>query len=287
MKLIASVALSVDLSEFTEYLWKHQIPHRVVETEQEQQLWVAEAVPEEQIIESFEHWRSGGVLPSLTVRKSALSIKSGPTPLQVPLTSILIVLSVVMTFVTGMGSYFETFHWLTITDLVAKNGSIYAADLYETLSALQFWRLLTPAFLHFSLMHLLFNLLWIWVAGGLIEQKHGRGTLLSLFFLTAILPNIAQYFVSGPLFGGMSGVVYGLIGYVWLSDKLGFWPRLGLPKALIGFMLFWLMLGYSGLLTWIGLGSIANTAHLAGLLSGFLFVGFRYLVGKKGSDIQF
>tara|TARA_B100000700_G_scaffold286704_1_gene341839 strand:+ start:1850 stop:2650 length:801 start_codon:yes stop_codon:yes gene_type:complete len=125
------------------------------------------------------------------------------------------------------------------------------------------WRLLTPAFLHFSATHIVFNLFWWWYLGGRIEVYLGTRWLLALFVLTAISANVIQFYVSGPNFGGMSGVVYGLLGFCWLYSGQRNTP-LKLPPALIIFMLGWLILGYTDVL-WV---NVANEAHLAGLIAG-------------------
>jgi len=100
----------------------------------------------------------------------------------------------------------------------------------------------------------------------------GRSVLFGLVMVTGLLSNLAQFFISGPLFGGMSGVVFGLLAYAWLWDRRNPARAVGLPPALMGFMVLWLVLGYSGLLENVGLGAIANTAHLVGLLAGMAFV---------------
>ncbi len=130
----------------------------------------------------------------------------------------------------------------------------------------QAWRYFTPALIHFSVLHLVFNLLWWWYLGGQIEQHLGSGKLLILLLIGAALPNIAEFFVSGPLFGGLSGVVYALLGYCWLRSKLQPACGLTLPPALMGFMLFWLVLGFFDMLG----AKTANMAHLVGLLVGLL-----------------
>lgn len=128
----------------------------------------------------------------------------------------------------------------------------------------QAWRYVTPAFIHFSVLHLVFNLLWWWYLGGQIEQRLGSGKLFILLIVGAALPNIAEFFASGPRFGGLSGVVYALLGYSWLRTRLQ--PDCGLvmPPALMGFMLVWLVLGFLDMLG----TPTANMAHLAGLLVG-------------------
>ncbi|MFQ2732847.1 rhomboid family intramembrane serine protease GlpG [Aeromonas caviae] len=128
----------------------------------------------------------------------------------------------------------------------------------------QAWRYVTPAFIHFSVLHLVFNLLWWWYLGGQIEQRLGSGKLFILLIVGAALPNIAEFFASGPRFGGLSGVVYALLGYSWLRTRLQPDCGLAMPSALMGFMLVWLVLGFLDMLG----TPTANMAHLAGLLVG-------------------
>ncbi|MBP4066697.1 rhomboid family intramembrane serine protease GlpG [Aeromonas caviae] len=128
----------------------------------------------------------------------------------------------------------------------------------------QAWRYVTPAFIHFSVLHLVFNLLLWWYLGGQIEQRLGSGKLFILLIVGAALPNIAEFFVSGPRFGGLSGVVYALLGYSWLRTRLQPDCGLAMPPALMGFMLVWLVLGFLDMLG----TPTANMAHLAGLLVG-------------------
>ncbi|WP_323933013.1 rhomboid family intramembrane serine protease GlpG [Aeromonas caviae] len=128
----------------------------------------------------------------------------------------------------------------------------------------QAWRYVTPAFIHFSVLHLVFNLLWWWYLGGQIEQRLGSGKLFILLIVGAALPNIAEFFVSGPRFGGLSGVVYALLGYSWLRTRLQPDCGLTMPPALMGFMLVWLLLGFLDMLG----TPTANMAHLVGLLVG-------------------
>ncbi|MEF1289903.1 rhomboid family intramembrane serine protease GlpG [Vibrio sp. M260118] len=127
----------------------------------------------------------------------------------------------------------------------------------------QLWRWVSHAVLHFSVMHIAFNLLWWWQLGGDVEQRLGSGKLLQIFVVSAALSGAGQYWVEGANFGGLSGVVYALVGYIWMLGYKA--PQLGLsmPKPIIGFMLVWLVLGFVQPYM-----AIANTAHLAGLLSG-------------------
>ena len=133
----------------------------------------------------------------------------------------------------------------------------------------QLWRWLSHAVLHFSVTHIIFNLLWWWQLGGDIERRLGSGKLLQIFVVSAALSGAGQFYVEGANFGGLSGVVYALLGYLWvLGYRL---PHLGLtlPKSIIVFMLVWLVLGFVQPFM-----AIANTAHLVGLLAGMAIALF-------------
>lgn len=139
-----------------------------------------------------------------------------------------------------------------------------ASALLQLSEPAQLWRWFTPMLLHFSLTHLVFNLAWWFYLGRQLEQRLGSLTLLNISLTVALLSNAAQYFLVGPQFGGLSGVVYGLFGYFWLSGRLNPAQGLQLSSGLAGFMLLWLVLGFMDVL-WV---SMANWAHLGGLLAG-------------------
>ncbi|MDW6091268.1 rhomboid family intramembrane serine protease GlpG [Vibrio rhizosphaerae] len=127
----------------------------------------------------------------------------------------------------------------------------------------QIWRWVTPAFLHFSVLHIIFNLLWWWYLGGDLEKRLGALKLANLLILSSAGSGIVQYWSDGPGFGGLSGVVYALVGFIWMIG----WkrPELGLSiqKPLLGFMLVWLVIAFVQPFM-----PIANSAHVAGLLIG-------------------
>ncbi|GLS83533.1 rhomboid family intramembrane serine protease GlpG [Paraferrimonas haliotis] len=128
----------------------------------------------------------------------------------------------------------------------------------------EFWRWFTPVLLHFSIVHLAFNGLWWWMLGGQVEKNLGLSKLLLILLVAALLPNLLQYFMTGPNFGGLSGVVYALMGYCWIMGRRAPQSGLYLAPAYAGFMLFWLALGFMDVL---GI-PVANGAHLGGLLVG-------------------
>lgn len=125
------------------------------------------------------------------------------------------------------------------------------------------WRLVTPMLLHFNILHIIFNLLWLRDLGRIIEAVHGTLYLAGFVLLSAALSNVLQLEITqSPLFGGMSGVVYGLLGLTWARGKLE--PEVGyaLPKSTAQLMMIWLVLGF-----FPNFG-IANWCHLGGLVVG-------------------
>ena len=126
------------------------------------------------------------------------------------------------------------------------------------------WRWFTPALMHFSVLHIVFNLLWWWQLGGLIESRQGSARLLLIFGVGAALPHLLQWWWQGPDFGGLSGVVYALLGYVWLTGRLRPQAGIQVPGGVMIMMLLWLAWGF---FAFIG-PSMANGAHLGGLLVG-------------------
>lgn len=128
------------------------------------------------------------------------------------------------------------------------------------------WRYITPAFVHFSLMHIAFNLAMWWYLASQTEQRLGTGKLFVIMLVSALFSNWAQSLFTNSNFGGLSGVVYALIGYVGLTGIYNPKKGIGAPTGLLVFSILWIVAGYMGVLG----DSIGNTAHFAGLLIGLL-----------------
>jgi GlpG protein len=157
----------------------------------------------------------------------------------------------------------------------------------------QVWRLVTPIFLHFGVVHLLFNMVMLRLLGAMVEERRGMWRFLALVLVTAVASNTAQYFLSSfawenggvlikqnPAFGGMSGVLYGLFGYIWM--KMRYEPGLGLslsPRTVTA-LIIWLFVCVTGVA-----GPVANTAHAVGLIVGVVIGAAphfgRLLLGKR------
>ena len=174
--------------------------------------------------------------------------------------------------------YFLTAHlgqeWLLRLLIISE----YYSPVLPEIKQGELWRLVTPIFLHFGLTHIVLNLVATWMLGQLIEWRQGALMLAGLTALLAIVSNLAQYIVSGPVFGGISGVVYGYFGYLWIQGRVN--PRFGalLHPTFVTIMLGWFLICWSGLLEKLLGVHIANTAHTAGLVCGMVAaLAFYYL----------
>lgn len=197
---------------------------------------------------------------------NGLLYKHGKVP---PLSLALIIASVLLSLYSGLGNELDKLLPLLMSEYRGNQLS----QLLEIQSG-QYWRLLTPILVHFGFLHLLFNMMWLWDLGGAIENRFSSLELALLLIVIGIGSNLAQFLMSGALFGGMSGVVYGLLAYLYLLGRLR--PSLGLylPPQIMSFMLLWFAICWSGLV-----GNIANWAHTAGLLLGAILAVTRSRLG--------
>ncbi len=144
----------------------------------------------------------------------------------------------------------------------------------ETLEPLSY-RWWSPVLLHFSAAHLMFNLLALWIYGGRLEVWLGSRQLLVLSLLAGFISNLSQFLLVGPNFGGLSGVVYAIFGFVWVYGWRHPGQPLQLSKPDLVLALGFLGLGFADLL-WV---NTANWAHLSGFLTGMVLAT---LAGKPG-----
>ena len=186
----------------------------------------------------------------------------------------LILIAIAISILSNFGSVVAIIEPLTFTKIsISNQWFISFMSAQQTFfSENEWWRLITPMFLHFSFAHLAFNCLWIYVLGEKIERIDGKFIFLLLIIFSGIFSNLLQYtWTSSSLFGGLSGVIYGMLGYCLIMEMESNYDRYGLPSGLYLFMVVWLILGFLGILDLFGFGSVANFAHLGGMLSGLMF----------------
>jgi len=219
-----------------------------------------------------------------------------------PFTKMLIVLSILVTLASGgLNSGQPNNIWLrqlmfADSELVVQeamqiqreSGGLTHADQQRLASVSlrthpwELWRLVTPIFIHASvlgglgILHLVFNMLWLNDLGSAIEHRYGTPRFCAMILVIAILSVLAQSLAPtswGPFrgtwaHGGMSGVVYGLVGFLWIRMRMDPTARLRVRPELIPFMIAWLFICV--ILDKGGAMPVANLAHAAGLLSGML-----------------
>jgi len=187
-----------------------------------------------------------------------------------PLTFALICVCVVVALRSKFGENMDAISGLFISYLVPTHGAWFVEIKHG-----EFWRLFTPMFIHFGVAHLLFNMLWLFRLGSMIESANGVIRFALLILGIAGISNVAQYVLGGPGFGGMSGVNYGLFGYIWMRGKFDSGSGLYLSDQDKFLMLAWFVLCFTG---WVG--PIANMAHAGGLVVGLIW---GWLSAKWGS----
>lgn len=189
-----------------------------------------------------------------------------------PLTTAIIAVSVGVALWSGlMWSFFVADSGSNLSAIYAIKPLLFTDVFPDTgiQAALSgdFWRFLSPIFLHFGLAHIGFNMLWMWQLGAPLERRMGSVELLILVVVIGALSNLAQYYFDPQsLFGGMSGVVYALLGYFWIQGRFN--PRFGmvLHQPVVIMMLVWFVI------CWLGVvGNIANMSHTAGLVVGMVW----------------
>lgn len=171
----------------------------------------------------------------------------------------------------GIYPYFEDF-------VMGKKPDLNV-PMFEKIKMGEDWRFVTPILLHHDFLHILFNLIWLWIVGFQIEQRIGKLRMLLLILLIAVVSNTAQYLMSGPFFVGLSGVICGFVGFIWQRQKIASWEGYPLNYSTIAFLAYFVIaivilqiiafiLKVTGMIEVTP--QIANTAHITGAALGIL-----------------
>jgi GlpG protein len=194
-----------------------------------------------------------------------------------PLVLGLIGACVIVALFTNMGhsedGIIDALRIVSLRDL-ATTSSVWAS-----IRSGQVWRLITPMFIHFGPWHLVFNMFLMFQLGGQIENRRGTRYMLLLVLILAVSSNVGQaleasFFAGrGFNFGGMSGVGYGVFGYLLIKVRFGNKEQYLLSPTTVVIGLVWFVLCLarsfpetSGMLSFMP--SIANSAHTVGLFAG-------------------
>ena len=222
-------------------------------------------------------------------RKNVIPVGGGrwgqPGLRATPLTAVVIALCAVLFVLSGFGR----------DDASVAMRSLQFCDVHHTLQDNwdpnrfpdrlidlrrgEWWRLVTPIFLHGDVLHLVFNMIMFHIFARVIEVRKGAAVLGVLILLIALPSNAAQGLApatwgtlsGGPFFLGMSGVVYGLMGYLWMKTVYDSGSGLSVSAGTVVFLLGWMTIGFTGVLQ--STLPMANLAHDGGLLAGMI-VGY-------------
>jgi membrane associated rhomboid family serine protease len=180
----------------------------------------------------------------------------------------------VLVFVIGLG----------VPDMAERFGNLALArssDGTELIGVSQgeYYRLVTSAFLHAGLLHLMFNMFALAQIGPLLEQTLGRARFLTLYLLSALGGSVAGYVLSPPFQPsvGASGAIFGLFGaYYVVVRRLG-----GETGAIVALLAINLVITFT-------VPNIDWRAHLGGLVTGALIASaFAYIPrGPRQAQLQ-
>jgi GlpG protein len=272
----ASLPIDINLLSLSEYLKQQGLSHRINEESGNQIIWAnseAAAMLIQEILVKWEE-QTAGERDSFELaakrRPSSAALLSNNFPRSIlsniltsPITTILIgcCLLVAAFSLLGKSSYKIEFLLFPLISSADFGSLVRDIDNFSV-----FVRTLMPMFLHFGELHLIFNMLWLWYFGKQLESIQPAWLYASIIVVTSFASNVSQYLYTGyNNFGGMSGVVYGLLGCTWLIHQ--FMPRSKLEidnKMFIVFVVFLVVMEVLA-------GSwIASAAHLGGLVSGLI-----------------
>jgi membrane associated rhomboid family serine protease len=146
-----------------------------------------------------------------------------------------------------------------------------ALVLYPAAILARPWTIVSYMFLHGGVMHLLFNMLALYVMGPRVEQRLGSNRFISLYMISGISGALLSFvFARHSFIVGASGAIYGI-----LLAFARFWPRdQFLIWGIIPVEARWLVVGYTLISMFQLGGGVAHFAHLGGFVGAFFYLSF-------------
>jgi membrane associated rhomboid family serine protease len=197
-------------------------------------------------------------------------VRPGAAYVTITLIAINVVFWVIANATGGQGGDFVTKMELW-TDPQAP---YYKAQGIEGVAQGAYWQLITSTFLHVAVLHILLNMVGLWIFGSFLESQLGRWRYLALYLLSGLAGSVAVYLLTAPNAApslGASGAVFGLFGAALLV--------LLRQRADVSQLI--LLLGLNLVITFTA-SNIAWQAHLGGLAAGLILgAGFAYAPRKQ------
>jgi len=160
------------------------------------------------------------------------------------------------------------FLWEMVTGALSGPYALYTHGALVPIAVTQghqYWRLITAAFLHANLMHILLNMLSLWWLGNFIENVAGSVRTAIIYAVSLLVSSLGVVYFSDPytVTLGASGAIFGLFGALFAIGLKHGRPGMELIRANIGILVLNLIFTFA-------VPFISKAAHLAGLLAGFV-----------------
>lgn len=174
------------------------------------------------------------------------------------------------------------FIWLELHGGSTNNATLikYGAKSNLLIYEGEWWRLITPIFLHIGFLHLAMNTLALYFLGTAVERIYGNARFAFIYLLAGVAGFIASFIFSANISAGASGAIYGCFGALLLFSTI--YPRLffrTMGTNVIIVLIINLVFSFSAT-------GIDTAGHLGGLLGGFLAAGIVQVPNKKKLALQ-
>ena len=145
------------------------------------------------------------------------------------------------------------------TEMIGRVGFIQNLGQVGGVADGQYWRLLTSTFVHVDLLHILLNMIAIWIFGPTLETLLGRTRFVALYLVSALAGSVAVYLLTPPLTPtiGASGAVFGLLGAALV---ISFKRKMDTSWLVI-------LLGFNLIYSFVATG-VSWQGHVGGLVAG-------------------
>ncbi len=256
-----------DLSDVGAFLAGQNIMHIVTREDEEQLLWIKQIQQVSMLDDFFTRYERGEIHQRQTEDMDLLRRPDFfEMLLMSPATALVVVFAFCGYLVGDVFKELALFRFFSFSPW---------RDLFVSF---EFWRLVTPTFLHFTVIHFTLSGLCVFILGKKLETRLGIQHYLVLFLVAAVGGNILQFSMSSTvLFGGLSGVLYGYIGFLSASNFVYRDPLLVLPRIILVGAVCVMVLGFVNMLDWLTSGGFTDWAHLGGFAGGFLYAVYYYL----------
>ncbi|EKN66272.1 serine protease of Rhomboid family, contains TPR repeats [Neobacillus bataviensis LMG 21833] len=151
----------------------------------------------------------------------------------------------------------------------------YGAKVNQLILGGEWWRFITPIFLHIGFVHLAMNTLALYFLGTTVEKIFGSVRFLLIYLFAGVMGVIASFIFSSTLSAGASGAIYGCFGALLYFGVI--YPKLF--SRTMGMNLI-IVLGINLVFSFSASG-IDVAGHLGGLAGGFLAAGIVHFPKKK------